>query len=216
MKIREEESGTTRERLLQAAGEVFAEHGFRAATIREICRRAEANVAAINYHFGDKEGLYLEVLKYTLTSARQKYPLDVELPRDTPPEERLHSFVKTILSRTLDEGRPAWHGRLMGREIIEPTAAFERLIPETLRPIFARLESIVRGYLGEDADEELMRQCTLSIMAQCIFYHRSGPLLESLYHWKPGTRDIDRLAKHITRFSVEALTGLSKRRTKEK
>ena len=47
----------TRQRVLEAAGEVFAERGFRAATVREICQRAKANLAAVNYHFGDKERL---------------------------------------------------------------------------------------------------------------------------------------------------------------
>ena len=53
----------TRRQLLEAAGEVFAEAGFRDATVREICRRAGANIAAISYHFGDKEKLYAEVLR---------------------------------------------------------------------------------------------------------------------------------------------------------
>ena len=52
----------TRRRLLDAAGEVFAEKGFAKATVREICQKAEANIAAVNYHFGDKEKLYAAVL----------------------------------------------------------------------------------------------------------------------------------------------------------
>src|SRR4030095_12192205 len=68
----------TRQRLLEAAGEVFAARGFRAATVREICQRAQANLAAVNYHFGDKERLYAAVLQYTFHCA-EPFPLDLGL-----------------------------------------------------------------------------------------------------------------------------------------
>jgi len=55
----------TEKRLLEAAGEIFAEHGYRAATIHQICQRAGANIAAVNYHFSDKEQLYHEVIRYS-------------------------------------------------------------------------------------------------------------------------------------------------------
>lgn len=64
----------TRERILQAAAEVFADSGFERATVREICSRASVNVAAINYHFRDKENLYIEVLKYSKALAFKKIP----------------------------------------------------------------------------------------------------------------------------------------------
>src|SRR5271168_3629349 len=83
----------TRRQLLEAAGEVFAEVGFRDATVREICQRAGANVAAINYHFGDKENLYEEVLRYAQGKALEKYPLLLGVAETAPPEERLHAFV---------------------------------------------------------------------------------------------------------------------------
>jgi TetR/AcrR family transcriptional regulator, regulator of cefoperazone and chloramphenicol sensitivity len=54
----------TRQRLLEAAGEVFADLGFRSATVRDICRRADANIAAVHYHFGDKEQLYAAAVHY--------------------------------------------------------------------------------------------------------------------------------------------------------
>ena len=96
----------TRERLLESAGEVFAEQGFRRATVRQICDRAKANVAAINYHFGDKMGLYAAVMNHWFGVALEKYPPDMGLGPGATPQERLHVFVKSYLFRLLGEGAP--------------------------------------------------------------------------------------------------------------
>src|SRR5271156_4255485 len=110
----------TRHQLLEAAGEVFADVGFRDATVREICRRAGANIAAINYHFGDKETLYLEVLHYAHGKALEKYPPLLGVTENAPPEKKLRAFVLSMLQRISDSGPTSWHGKLMSREMIEP------------------------------------------------------------------------------------------------
>src|ERR1700738_1302224 len=65
----------TREKLIEVAEHVFADRGYQAATIREICVRARANVAAVNYHFGDKLGLYTEVLQQSIRAPPTSPPL---------------------------------------------------------------------------------------------------------------------------------------------
>ena len=67
-------SATTRVRLLEAAGEIFASEGFDGATVRSICARADANVAAVHYHFGDKESLYREVVDYAFAQLHERFP----------------------------------------------------------------------------------------------------------------------------------------------
>src|ERR1700736_611736 len=76
----------TREKLLEVAEHVFADRGYQAATIREICVRAGANVAAVNYHFGDKLGLYTEVLQQSIRAA-QIDAIRNALDKTAPPEE---------------------------------------------------------------------------------------------------------------------------------
>ena len=86
----------TRERLLEAAGEVFAQKGFREATIREICARAGANIAAINYHFGGKERLYAEVLRYVDSMKADRHPFTAP-ETSVSAESRLAWFIKQFL-----------------------------------------------------------------------------------------------------------------------
>jgi AcrR family transcriptional regulator len=202
----------TRRQLLEAAGEVFAEFGFRNATVREICRRAGANVAAVNYHFRDKETLYTEVLRYAHGKALAKYPPLLDVASDAPPEARLRAFVKSFLLRIFDKGPNSWHGKLMSREMIEPTAALNALVEERMRPMANLLWEIVAGVLKCPLEDERVRLYAFSVVSQCVFYHHCGPVVSRLFPKHPplDQAGIERLADHITRFSLAAMKHLPK------
>ncbi|HLY72930.1 MAG TPA: CerR family C-terminal domain-containing protein, partial [Planctomycetota bacterium] len=138
----------TRERLLEAGGVVFSESGFRSATVRDIVTRAGANLAAVNYHFGDKEGLYAAVLEHYAGAALAKHPPLGGLHPDASPEEQLHAFVRAFLLRILDKGHQAVHGKMMAREMIEPTAALDRIVEQMIRPLYGRLCAILKALAG--------------------------------------------------------------------
>src|SRR4030067_3860926 len=97
----------TRERLLDAAGEVFAERGYRRATVREICRRANVNIASVSYYFKSKEDLYADVLEFAYRQARQKYPETDAAGRAGSGEGRLSRLVRTFLLGIFNGGRSA-------------------------------------------------------------------------------------------------------------
>ncbi len=203
-------SAETRQRLLEAAGEAFAEKGFRTTTIREICRRARANLAAVNYHFGDKERLYLAVLVYALTRAREKYPLFSGDSEDVLPALRLRAFIHDLMFSLLDEGMPAWYSKLMAREMIEPTAVLYTLVENMLWPMAEKLGAIVRELLGAGATDDQVRLCQLSIVGQCLHHRNSRPVIQRLFPQQEyGPADIQIIADHITRFSLIALEGLA-------
>jgi AcrR family transcriptional regulator len=200
----------TRRHLLEAAGEVFAEAGFRDATVREICKRAGANIAAINYHFGDKETLYLEVLRYAHGKALEKYPPLLDVPDDAPPEKKLRAFIHSLLLRIFDKGPTSWHGRLISREMIEPTAALDSLVEERMRPMVAQLWKIVAEILDCPVNDERVRLCGFSIVSQCTFYKHCSPVVTRLFPNKlpQDATSIGHLADHITKFSLAAMKHL--------
>ena len=202
----------TRRQLIQAAGEVFAEFGFRNATVREICRRAGANVAAVNYHFGDKEKLYTEVLRYAQARALAKYPPLLDVAEDAPPERKLRAFVKSFLLRVFDKGPTAWHGKIMSREMIEPTAALDSLVEERMRPMAGQLWQIVSDILQCPLEDERVRLYAFSVVSKCVFYHHCRPVVSRLFPDQPAMdlARIERLAEHITGFSLAAMKHLPK------
>jgi AcrR family transcriptional regulator len=201
----------TEQRLLEAAGEIFAEYGYQAATTRQICEKAGANIAAINYHFGDKEGLYMAVLRSVPKAHADKHPADLGLMPDATAEQKLHAYLRSLLRRVFDEGRPGWYTKLISREMIEPTQALDTLVEEAARPVHQELASIVRDLLGSGATEEGVRLCTLSIISQCVYYHHARSIIRRLYpEQRYGPQDIERLADHIMKFSLAALEAFSR------
>jgi AcrR family transcriptional regulator len=201
----------TRRQLLETAGEVFAEVGFRDATVREICRRAGANIAAVNYHFGDKEKLYTEVLRDCQQRAMEKYPLMLDVSPNAAPDKRLRAFVESLLRRIFDSGPTAWHGKLMMREMIDPTAALDSIVEEKLRPMAEQLRQVVAEILDRPVDDERVRLCSFSVVSQCVFYNHCRPLITRLFPKQQlDAPDIGALADHITQFSLAGLEHMAK------
>jgi AcrR family transcriptional regulator len=210
LELKDASHAETRRHLLEAAGDVFAEAGFRDATVREICRRAGANIAAVNYHFGDKETLYLEVLRFAHGRTLEKYPPLLGIAVDAPPEKKLRAFVHSLLLRIFDKGPTAWHGKVMLREMIEPTAALDSLVEERMRPMVGQLWKIVAEILDCPVNDERVRLCGFSIVSQCTFYKHCSPVVSRLFPNKlpQDAASIEHLADHITKFSLAAMKHL--------
>jgi len=196
----------TRDKLLEAAGRVFAARGFRDATVREICTLAGANIAAVNYHFGDKLALYREVIKFAGCQAMAKYPPGQAFNEHLRPDDKLTAFIRNYLDRLLDEGRPAWHGMLIAREMVDPTSILDELVTTFVNPQYIRLTAIVSELLGPSATPERVRLCVTSVVGQCLFYKNCRPIVERImpeHEYTPEGRE--RLAAHITAFSLAGI-----------
>jgi AcrR family transcriptional regulator len=192
-----------RQRLLEAAGEMFAEKGFDGATVRKLIERAGVNIAAVNYYFRDKERLYIEAVKHAACGPPGEAP---SWPPGTPPAVKLRDFLRQLVSHLFDPNRPAWHARLMMREMAQPTSACAELVRDYIRPRATVLEEIVRELLPPEVPRWKRLMTSFSIVGQVIFYVSHKPILEllagpeALKHFDAAT-----VAEHIADFSLKAL-----------
>lgn len=200
-------SASTREKLVEASGPVFAKHGYHAATVREIARHAGANVAAVNYHFGDKLGLYTEVLRQSVQAAKLE-AINKALNRSGSPEEVLRGVIRARLQNLSGDQLSDWHFRIMVHELAQPTPALSRVVNEVSRPVYERLLQLIGMIIGLPPDNEKTRLCAHSVMGQILIYFLAAPLLVRLWpELKMTPEQVDRIAEHVGDFSLAYLRG---------
>ncbi|MDD1626773.1 MAG: CerR family C-terminal domain-containing protein [Methylococcaceae bacterium] len=194
-------------RLLQVAVEVFAEYGFREATVREICSRANVNVASVNYYFRSKDALYAQALAFAFQEANRLYPQDAALNTNLPPEQRLALFIKNFIHKLLDDSHLGLHSKLIAREIADPTKALDEIIETAILPQVTLLQEIIQQILGTHTDKVIVQRCLLSIFGQCLLFKHSRSIIDRLYPELIANESaIQASAEHIAQFSLAALT----------
>ena len=194
-----------RQRLLDAAGELFADKGFDGATIRDIIGRAGTNIAAVNYYFRDKEHLYIEAVKEAACGS-VKEPALPQWDSETPPADKLGQFIKMLVGRILKNQRPSWHTQLMMRELARPTSACTEWVRDYVRPMSEVLFQILGDLLPPGTPRWKVNMTGFSVVGQILYYvqdRRVVTLLvgeENLAHY-----NADAIAEHITEFTLAAL-----------
>ena len=148
----------TRDRLLAAAERLFADRGFKKVTVRDICTVAKANVAAINYHFGDKLGLYREVLQSAIDRMRATNEAAREAGKGKSAEEQLRRYIVIFVHRFLESGNDAVH-RLITREVHDPTPAIDALVEQGVRPRVEYLSGLLAEMMRCSPSDKRVLRC---------------------------------------------------------
>ena len=209
MKTGKKPDRDTQARLLKSACEVFAEKGYREATLAEICDRANANIAAVNYYFRDKATLYAEAWRQSFRRSLETYPADGNAPPDAPPEERLRGRIQSILQRISDP--QSYEFDILYKELANQTGLLTDVMQESIEPIRHGLFVLMRELLGENASDLQVQLCQMSIRAQCFdLIIREQRRKRSPEGKKPigySFLDVDMavLADHILRFSLAGI-----------
>jgi AcrR family transcriptional regulator len=198
---------STKNRIIEAAGPIFAEVGFEQATVREICRSAGVNVASIKYYFGDKKNLYLETVRYARQSRADRYPFP-DWNDETPAAEKLYDFVSALLRRLMALDKAPWQVNLLMRELMKPDDACRLIVREHFQPMFAALLGTIDQLVQRPLAEDERLKIGFSIIGQCLHYRYGTEVMGMLV---PSTeRDsfrVEQVADHITRFCLNGLAG---------
>ncbi len=200
----------TSQRILEAAGELFAEKGFRGTTVSMICQKARANIAAVNYHFDSKENLYQQAWKHAHDSMDQRIQPGSFLSPDRPPAERLRGFIGAALQRSMQGDAIAW--RIMRNEMANPTGLLHHVIRDAIRPIREMVQQIIRELLGPGAttlDVELCEVCVVSPQMH-ILHRRQVEKHEGLASLFREDM-IDQMADHFTAYALAGIEQIRNR-----
>ncbi|HLY61429.1 MAG TPA: CerR family C-terminal domain-containing protein [Terriglobia bacterium] len=200
------EDQETRHRLLDAAARLFAERGFQNVTVRDICSQAGANVAAVNYYFRDKSGLYEEVIRKIIVFMQQMMARAHDAGPNKTAEERLRHYIRTYLQHILQGGDTCWHGMLMAREMADPTPGLDMIFQQAIRPNSDRVRDLISEIMGRPASDQLVGMCVGSVQTQMISL--ANPIARRFIpSFTPEV--IAAIAEHITRFSLGGIRAVT-------
>jgi AcrR family transcriptional regulator len=210
--------GETRQRLLDVAAELFADRGLDGVSVRELCTAAGANVAAINYHFGDKFGLYSELVEVAIERMRRGLSDAPKegTPEENTPEERLAAYILAELQRALSAKTGPWVVRLMNREVEAPTPALDRVVREVIRPRVQYVSRLVAELMGSPVEDPRVA-ITVATIDGLSSLLRRGPIIERLIpRMRVNPEAIRTMADTTTKFVLAGIRELSKQRASPK
>ncbi|MDD1621273.1 MAG: CerR family C-terminal domain-containing protein [Methylococcaceae bacterium] len=198
----------TRNRLLTAASRIFAEKGFQEATIAEICEQAKTNIASVNYHFRDKETLYLESWRFAFNRELHRHPPDGGVGGDTPAEQRLAARIKSLINRVADDH--SYSFAIIHKEMAQPTRLLTDILEKEINPQRLQMFGLLKECLGQTASDQQIQYCHASIMGQCFQLLR----LRQMQTARPprshpsDLSDIQAFAEHVVQFSLAGIQAL--------
>jgi len=211
------EAKATQRRLLNAAEELFASHGFDGTPIRDITTKAKCNIAAVNYFFGDKQELYEELFRQRLREMRDSRLKAVKavLGGKTKPtlEKLLRAYAVDFLEPFSDPKRSQRFMQLFFRELAEQRLPKNMFLEEMAAPVMAAMEDALAA-LCPNLNKHDAQMSTLSITGQLVHIMQVRVLFEGAQGHSIASINIDDAIDHIVKFSAGGIRALAERGNK--
>jgi AcrR family transcriptional regulator len=203
---------STREQLLEIAGQVFSEKGFAGATGKEICARSEANAAAVVYHFGGMDNLYRAVLQEARNRLAPSEALAAAVARETDPKAKLTAFIGLLMRVLTGPASTTWAARLMSREIITPTVIFDEMRNKEMHARAGILKSIVSEITGLPDDHPAVARSCINIMAPWgVLMLMTAQRIEKAFPILSfGPESADEVTRHMVQFALGGLAAIAR------
>ena len=150
-------SDITRDRILKAARSLFADRGYQDTSIRAVVTKARVNQAAINYHFGGKDGLYREVLRAAIRALTEHQLAHAEEMKGMSRENALVEFVKYQLRPLAARDQIGQHYRLFNWETVRPTTVYRDIISEEATPFLGFAVDLMRRFMPNTDQRKIGR-----------------------------------------------------------
>ncbi|MCF8468854.1 MAG: CerR family C-terminal domain-containing protein [Sneathiella sp.] len=203
------------DRLIDAAGKLFADRSFDAVSTREIAKVAGVNLSAISYHFDSKEGLYraiFEKIVRDLKPVRVNFGHFLQTEMNKAGNDRrvlakiLARFIASLLDSIMAPENPRWRMRLIVREIQKPTDCFHIVLDGHINVMHDLVGILIAKILGEPVSSEHVRLTTQSLLMLCLQYALNEELVKARLGWRDiGPREIDKIRKSLTEMALRAV-----------
>ncbi len=199
---------STRHRLLLAASRIFAEKGYQDATIAEICEQAGTNIASVNYHFRDKENLYLEAWRHAFQEDLASHPSDGGLDANAPADIKLAARIRSLIRRIASPDSHFF--AIVHREMAQQTRLLEKIMAQEINPERQAMNALVQELLGEGATEQQVKFCHASIVGQCFHLLKVKHLRlnQETQCYVLDMKDAEAYAEHVIQFSLAGIRAV--------
>jgi len=199
----------TRERILDEAEALFANNGYHAVSVREITRAARCNLAAVNYHFGNKQNLYLEVFRSRwLPRASRLFNNFRKSLKDnghSSPNSVVESLARAFLEGPMSDDERMRHHKLIFGEFAQPTQAFDLVADQVLKPLFTSLMADLKAVMPDTTGDKQMALNAFSILAMVLYFNLARPLIARFLDGYDEGDFKNRLVDHIVKFSLNGI-----------
>ena len=207
-------NGHTRDRILDEAESLFARKGYHGVSVRNITGAAGCNLAAVNYHFGNKQNLYLEVFRSRwlprASQVNSSFRKTLKANGDITPSTVIQSLAQAFLDGPLTDAERKRHHQLISGELAQPTEAFELVADQVLQPLFNRLLDDLQAAMPEEKDGEQLALNAFSILAMVLYFNLARPFISRFTGYAVDDNFKARLVNHIVNFSLHGLSDKSK------
>ncbi len=198
---------STKDRLLEVAATQFAEFGFRNTRTQDICKKANANIAAVNYHFGGKKGLYKVVWDYGVEHAiGETDSLDLTVDED---REWLYNYLRICVLSVFESGPKSLLRRLISNEITDPSPISAEVLSEHLAPRIQELEKRLRRMMGPYVTDFQVGCCILAIHSQFSALTVNRNARQNLFrNDKPTEEEAEHFTREICAFVIGGIRAI--------